>query len=226
MLNRGRKNQHLYLFVRFETGVDCMFPTFSNQFHLFSVQLHSFCAQFHSCSVRVYPFWQSFRFFNHSQSLCWSVWSKRAISLWPRKRVQSATTPRRSLLALISVSVRSSKSGRVSFPSQLPRYRRCDSHEDEWWISSCIPMFGLVNLSFWVILNRTDVGVTEFQTQQVDDAKRYHQVGDLISRHGSERILIWQINNGSSYLSYLVLNESMRMKPTYFCLCQAVCTLW
>ena len=65
------------------------------------------------------------------------------------------------------------------------------------------------------ILNRTDVGLTEFQTQQVNDAKPYHQVGNLISRHGSERILIWQSNNGSSWMNQWQWNQhiSVYVKP-------------
>ena len=59
----------------------------------------------------------------------------------------------------------------------------------------------LVNIQLyphaWVgkpsILNGMDVGVTEIDTQNVNDAKQYiyiffwlyHQVGDFISRHGS-----------------------------------------
>ena len=81
-------------------GVDCMFPTFSNQFHLFSVQLHSFSAQFHSCSVRVYPFsnnmnWELFSFFFQAHLLEMSFLN-----------VPSAISRRSQVvLVLISVSI-------------------------------------------------------------------------------------------------------------------------
>ena len=56
---------------------------------------HSFSAQFHSFSVRFHPIFSAVWaliylhitwFLNHSQALCWSVWSKWAVSLWPKKR--------------------------------------------------------------------------------------------------------------------------------------------
>ena len=160
-------------------------------------RFHSFSAKFYSFSVRFHPIIPSslsshlFTYYMISQSFS-SALLERSIqvsSLFMTKKegVQSATAPRRSVLVLISVSVHSRKSGRArsynqSFPTKLSKYRLengwtwvtwgntpWDSHKDYWWISSCIPMLGLVNLPFsmgWMF------GLTEIDTQNVNDAKQ------------------------------------------------------
>ena len=129
------KKHHLNSFVRCETGIHFYFEHFPTSFIRF---LPSFI---HSPHSFIYTW-----FLNHS--------------LWPKKE-GVRTALRRSVLVLILVSKWKGKelqSGQSEFPNQIIQVQTrkwvtwgntpWDSHKDYWWISSCIPMFGLVNLPF------------------------------------------------------------------------------
>ena len=132
---------------------------------------HSFSAQFHSFPVRFHPIFSAVWaliylhitwFLNHSQALCWSVWSKWAVSLWPKKSGCKAQLLGGGVCwcwsQFLFIPAKEGKELQSEFPSQIIQVQTrkwvtwgntpWDSHEDYRWISSCIPMLGLVNLPF------------------------------------------------------------------------------
>ena len=116
------------IYVWVETGVDCMFPTFSNQFHLFSVQLHSFSAQIHSCSVGVYPF---------SNCMNWELFS--SIFLLFSNSCVEDFLPKCAKRNFEAESVRARAD--LSFYLCPPNFRPSPSHHPMVWLSVTIQWF-------------------------------------------------------------------------------------